>query len=124
MQPVLGHRADMGRVVAAVQNTGVDSGVQGLHAAVQHFGKACEFFDRGHGHGRTAQRRGRAAGGQDFDPEARQPARQIDNAPFVAHADERAGHGGHAGFLAENESERRMRGMTEAGSTYQTPPGL
>ena len=106
MQPMFGHGADVGGVVPAVQDAGVDSGVQRLHAAVEHFGKAGELLDRGYGHTRIAQRRSRAAGGQDFDVESCQTARQIDDTPFVAHADERAGHAGHARFLAENEAER------------------
>ena len=59
---VLGHGLKMAGVAPAVQNAGVYAGVQGLHPAVEHFGKAGKVFDRGHGKAGVGQRFGRAAG--------------------------------------------------------------
>ena len=58
-------------------------GVQGLHAAIEHFRKACHVGHFGHRQSMLGQQLGRAAGGEQAYAQGVQRARQIEHTGFV-----------------------------------------
>ena len=60
--------------VAAGQDAGVDRRVQRLHAAAQHLGRAGQLLDADERDAGLVQRRGRARGRDQLDPQLVQPA--------------------------------------------------
>src|SRR5580704_10800500 len=75
---------------ALVQNSAVYFRVQRLHAAAEHFGPAGEIGNVANGDAGIAQKFGGAAGGNNFDAERTQLAREFDDAGLVVDADESA----------------------------------
>ena len=76
--------------VAAPEEPTVDLRVEGLHAPVEHLGKAgvvAHLPDREAG---LRQDLRRPAGREDLDIERREAARELDHAPLVAHAEQRS----------------------------------
>jgi hypothetical protein len=83
---VLGH-------IAPGQQAAVDLGMQGLDAAVQHFGKAGVVGDFSHRQAGVGQQLGRAAGGQQLDAQGVQRLREFEDAGFVGNGNQCV-HGG------------------------------
>ena len=87
---VLGDGGAVCGILAAVQDSAVNFGMQCLDAAVEHFGEAGEFGDIFDGDAGVAQQLGGATGRDQFDAHARQLAREIGEAGFVGDAEKRA----------------------------------
>ena len=77
-------------IAANVEQSAVDARVQGLHAAVEHLGKAGEVADVLDGRARLAKGAGGAAGGDQLDAEACEDFCELHEAGFVGHAEQRA----------------------------------
>ena len=86
LDAVVGERAHVLGVAAHGEDAAGDVGVHGLHAAVEHFGKAGDLGDVRDGDAARAQQRGGAAGGDEFHAHGAQLAREIDDAGLVRHA--------------------------------------
>ena len=69
--------------------------MQGLDAAVEHFRKTRVIRDFGHREPGVLQQPGGAAGRDQADAQAREPARKIDDAGLVGNAEERLFDDGH-----------------------------
>ena len=81
---------------AAAQNAAVHLRMQGLDAPRHHFGEARVIRNFGHRDAFVGDQSGGAAGGQQFDAEAVEVARQVGDTVFVRDADQRAANGfGH-----------------------------
>ena len=85
------------RVAAAEEQAAVDFGVQGFHAAAEHFGPAGEIGNVAHGDAGFAQELGGSAGGENFDLQRGEPLGKFHDSGFVEDTDERALHS--HGFL-------------------------
>jgi hypothetical protein len=81
----------MGLIAAHVEDAAVDFGVQRLDAAVEHFGEAGEVGDLAHGEAGIAQGFRGASSGNQLDFMASETLREIHEAGFVRHAQQRAG---------------------------------
>jgi hypothetical protein len=81
----------MGLIAAHIEDAAVDFGVQRLDAAVEHFGEAGEVGDFAHGEAGVAQGFRGASGGNQLDFMASETLREIHEAGFVRHAQQRAG---------------------------------
>ncbi len=75
--------------VAPPENAAVHLGVQGFHAAIEHFRKTGVIGDIRHGQPRIAQQFGRAPRGEQRDAKLRKAPGKFDNACFIGNADER-----------------------------------
>ena len=85
LNAVSGDRSFVVRIAANVEQAAMNEGMQRLHAAVEHFGKAgqlADVFDREPG---IAQRARRAAGGNQFNPKAGKNLCKLHQAGFVGH---------------------------------------
>ena len=80
-----------GLVAAHVEDAAVDFGVEGLHAAVEHFGEAGEVGDVADGEAGIAQGLRGASGGNELDFVTSEALREVDEAGLVRHAQQRAG---------------------------------
>ncbi len=109
-EPLLLDDRLMPRVVADGEDARVDAWVQGLDAAVENLGKACYLADVADGEPGLGEGLARAAGRDQFDAEARQAAGELDQAGFVADAEQGAGN------LAEGHRSRFRGG---AGHTVE-----
>ena len=102
---VLGNSGDVRRILAAMQNAAMHLGMQRLDPAIEHFRKSREFGDVFHGDAGIAQHLGRAPGGDEFDAEAGELAREIHEASLVGNAENGAldagGAAGHDGLGCE-----------------------
>ena len=78
---VLGH-------IATRQQAAVHLGVQGLDAAVQHFGKGGDFGHLGHRQALFGQQLGGAAGGDELDAQRVQGLGKVDDAGLVGNGNE------------------------------------
>src|SRR5208282_221644 len=90
LDTVLGDGGGVRGIFAAIQNAAVNLGMQRLDAAIEHFRKAGEFgdvFDRDAG---VAEQLGRTSSGDEFDAEAGELAREIDEAGFIGDAEDGA----------------------------------
>ena len=76
-------RLHVRRVVAQRQQPGVQPRVQRLHAAVHDLREAREVLDRADLEAGLLERGRRPAGGDQLDPELREPAREVDDARLV-----------------------------------------
>src|ERR1017187_8471381 len=70
-------------IFAAVQDAAVDFGMKSLDAAVEHFGKPCEFGDVFDGDAGIAQQFGGASGGDEFDAKRGELAGEIEQSGLV-----------------------------------------
>ena len=90
---------------AAAEQAAVHHRVQRLDPAVHHFGEAGDVADVAHRQARVAQRFGGAAGGEQFDAQRGQGAREVDQAGLVGNGQQGPADGqsvgGHAGIAAE-----------------------
>ena len=87
LDAVLGDGRNVRGIFAAMQNAAMNFGMQRLHAAVEHFGKAGEVRDIFDGDAGIAQQLGRASGGDEFDAERGKLAGEIGEAGFVGDAE-------------------------------------
>ena len=78
------------------QDAAVDLGVERLHPAVEHLGKAGHLGHVHHLDAVVAEQRRGAAGGEDLHPQGVEPLRELHDPRLVVHADERASHPAHA----------------------------
>ena len=78
--------ATMLLVVANVQNAAVHLGVQRLHAAVEHLGKASQLGDVLHRNSGVAQQFRRASGGDQFHTHAGELPRKLHQSGLVGNA--------------------------------------
>src|SRR4029077_1507037 len=112
-------------VVTNREQAAVHLGMEGLYAAVHHLGKAGEFryvHDLKPG---SLDRRGRAAGGNQLDAIAGEPAREVDKAGLVENRNERARDAAQVGLLighgvvsgSSGSSPRSRRVVVPAGVT-------
>ena len=85
---VFGERRHVTRIVVPAQEAPVHLGMQRLHAAIHHFGKAGVVGDVADGDARLLQVLARAAGAEDFDAAGNQFANEFDEAGFVADTDQ------------------------------------
>ena len=69
--------------IAAREDAAMDLRMQGLDAAIEHFGKAGVIGHLGHGHALFGEQFGGAARGQNAHAERREVARKIDDARLV-----------------------------------------
>ena len=99
-------------VAADGEDAAGDLGMHGLHAAVQHFGKAGDLGNILHAYAGLANEARGAAGGDQFRSQSRQTARKIDNSGFIGDTDEDAANFGH--LLQAYDSMRRSRGALAA----------
>ncbi len=83
---MLGNRGTMLRLAAHVENSAVHFGMQCLHAAVEHLGKAGEIGDVFHRDAGVAQQLGCASGGNQFDAHCIHPARKFHQPGLVGDA--------------------------------------
>ena len=74
--------------VAPGQQAAVYGGVQGFHAAIEHFGKARDFGHFGHGQARVFEQLGGAAGGQQAKAQRGQRCGEFGNAGFVGYGNQ------------------------------------
>ena len=85
----------VGRQLAAGQQAAVHLGVQGLHAAVQHFRELGDFGHLGHGQAFLGQQLRSATGGQQLDAQGVQGFGKVNNAGLVGYGKKCVhGHGG------------------------------
>ena len=94
---VIGHRLLVPVVGPPRQDAAMDRGLQGFHPAIHDLGKAgvvAHFDDFEAG---VAQRLGRAAGREDFDPMGRQRLAKLDQAGLVGDGDQGALDAGEIG---------------------------
>ena len=96
LDAVLGDGGDVRGILAAMQDASMHFGMQRLDAAVEHFREAGEFGDVFDGDAGIAQQLGRASGGDEFDAEAGELAREIDEAGLVGDAEDGALDAGSA----------------------------
>ena len=92
LDPLALQRRHVLRVVAPRQQRRVQPRVQRLHAAVEDLLLAGELGDVGHLEPGLAQRRRGAAGGEDLDPERRQPLGEVGDPGLVGDRDQRPAH--------------------------------
>jgi hypothetical protein len=104
--------------VAAGEDAAVHLGVQGLDAAVEHFGEAGVVGDVGHRQAGFAQGLGGAAGGQQLDAEGGQLAGEFDDAGFVGDAEQGLGDF-HGVSLVGREAARRWNDGKRGSSRWQ-----
>ena len=78
------------RVAANVEQTAMNFGVQRLHAAIEHFGKARVLADVFDSEAGVAQRLGRATGGNDFNSSLHKDLDEGNKAGFVGNGNEGA----------------------------------
>ena len=74
--------------VAPGQQAAVYGGVQGFHAAIEHFGKARDFGHFGHGQARVFEQLGGAAGGQQAKAQRGQRCGEFGDAGFVGYGNQ------------------------------------
>ena len=67
------------------QDAGMDEGVQGLHAALEHLGETGHVVDRGDGHASRRNASGRGARGDDLHSSLAQRTRKVLQARLVIH---------------------------------------
>ncbi len=96
LDAVLGDGTDVRRNLAAMQNASMNFRMQRLDPAVEHFREAGEFGDVFNGDAGIAQQLGRASGGDEFDAEAGELAREVDEAGLVGDAKDGALDAGSA----------------------------
>ena len=82
---VRGGLRDVLRKITTKEQTAVDQGMQCLHPPVEHLGKSGVCGNVGHGKAGLAQRRRRAAGGQNFHTVPGQAAGKVNKPGFVGH---------------------------------------
>ena len=80
-------------VVADVEDSAVDLGVEGFDAAVEHLGEAGEVGDVADGEAGFAEGFGGAAGGDEFDVVGGEGAGEVDEACFVGDGEEGSADG-------------------------------
>ena len=85
---VFGHGAAMFRIFAAVKDSAMHLGMEGLDAPVEHFGEAGEFGNIFDGDAGVAQQLGGAAGGDELNSEPGEFAREVRQAGLVGDAEE------------------------------------
>ena len=88
---VCAHRRGVVLVVADREQAAMHLGMQRLHAAVHHLGKAGELGDVEHGEAGIGQRLAGAAGRDELDAVLGERAGEIDQAGLVGDGDEGAG---------------------------------
>jgi hypothetical protein len=74
-------------IAAAMEDASVDFGVEGLDAAVEHFGESGEFGDVFDGDAGIAQELSGASGGDEFDAEGGELAGEVDQTGFIGDGD-------------------------------------
>ncbi len=79
-------------VFAAIEQAAVDLGMEGLYAAAEHFGPACEVGDVAHGDTGFAKQLRGATGRKNLDAQSGEPLCELHDTRFIEHADERALH--------------------------------
>ena len=92
------HFGDVFVQIAPAEDAAVDFRVQRFHAAVEHFGETGVVGHFDNGDARIGQKRGGAAGGEDFYARFVQSAGKFDCAVFVGQTNQGAldfcgGHG-------------------------------
>ena len=85
------HRGAMAVIVADGEQAAVHLGMQGLHPAVHHLGKAGEVGDVDHLQPCVRKRLGGAAGGDELDAVPGERTGEIDEAALVGDRQQRAG---------------------------------
>ena len=70
-------------VFAAMQDPPVNFGMQSLDPAIEHFRETGQFGDVFHRDAGISQQLGRAAGGDEFDPQSGEFAGEINQPGFV-----------------------------------------
>ena len=80
---VFGKGGHVGGHIAACQQPAVHAWVQGFHAAVEHFGKACHLCHFGHGDLMVCQQFGGASRREQLDASACQRLRELEKTGLV-----------------------------------------
>ena len=94
---MLGNGCDVRGILAPMQDAAVNFGMQRLDAAIEHLGKAGEFRNIFDGDAGIAQQLGGASGGDEFDAEGGELAREVYQAGLVGNAQDGALDTGRAG---------------------------
>ena len=92
LDPVLSDRVEILRVIAPRQDAPMNGGVQGLHPALQHLGKARNVRHVGHGQAGVGERARGAAGRNQLEPARREAAGDIHDAGLIGNAQEGSWH--------------------------------
>ena len=92
---VLANGANMRGIPADGENSAVDFGMQSLHAAVEHFGKAGDIGNILDWNAGFANQARGAAGRDEFRSELGQSAGKIENSCFIGDTDEDAANLSH-----------------------------
>ena len=109
----LGDLLAMSRLTLIGQDAGMNEGVQGLHAPLEHLGEAGHVVDWGDGHACRRNARGRGAGGDDLHAGLAKGAGKILQARLVIHRDQgpldRAHVDGFQVVQGDGHSSSRLR---------------
>ena len=92
------HGAHVGRVIATMEDSGVDPGVEGLHPSVEHLGEPGEGLDGRDPDARGLEGPGGPAGREDLDAELPETAGKLEEAGLVRDAEDRAADGMSSGM--------------------------
>ena len=77
LDPVLGERGEVGLDLAAGEDAGMDSGMEGLDAAAEHLGELGQVLDVRHRQAELADRVGGAPACDELPVERREPLRKV-----------------------------------------------
>ena len=106
---VLGYSGNVLRILAAMQDSAVDLGMQGLDSAVEHLGESGELGDVFDRHSGVAQQLGGTACGDQLDAEGGKFPSEIDHSSFVGYAENGAVNFGHEAWFLRDQKEIRRR---------------
>src|SRR5437867_10180527 len=104
-QMVLFHGLEVLRVIAAVENPGMDAGMERFDSAIEHFGKAGEGLDLDDRKADIAEDLRGPAGGDNLNAEGREAGREFHEASLIGDAQKRAADGRIRHFFGSSWTE-------------------